>query len=212
MIGILLADNQILTCEGLKVTISGMMDMHIVGVVQSASDLKQMVDKLRPSVIIIDPSYQNYCSIGDIRKIRTAFDFAHVLVLTNRHTKNEIRQILNAGIKNYVLKECSREELIQAIYATAAGRQFYCRHTFETLFGSKLIPEKASAIPELSPRETELVHLIAEGLTNNEIAGKLFLSVHTVKTHRKNIIKKLGFTFKNIADIAAVIQSKQWFI
>jgi DNA-binding NarL/FixJ family response regulator len=208
MIDILLTDNQVLTREGLKTIISGMIDMQIVGVARSASELEQMAGKFKPAVIIIDPNYQNYFSIGDVKKIISSFDFARVLILTNRHPKNEIQQILNLGIKNYVLKECSREELIQAIYATAGGKQFYCRHTFETLFGSKLIQEKAIDTPMLSPRETELVHLIAEGLTNNEIATKLFLSVHTVKTHRKNIIKKLGFTFKNIADIAAVIQSQ----
>ena len=207
MISILLADNQILTQEGIKATISGIIDMRIVGVASSVFELEQMTKKLKPTVVILDPNYNNF-SINDIKRISSEFSRSRILVLTNRQAKNEIQQVLNSGIKNYVFKECSREELIQAIYATANGKQFYCQNTFETLFGSKLIPEKSTAIPTLSPRETELVHLIAEGLTNNEIAEKLFLSIHTVKTHRKNIIKKLGFTFKHIADIAAVIQSK----
>jgi len=208
MIDILLAVNQILTQEGIKAIVSGIIDMRVIGVVRSAFELEQLAGKLKPTVIIIDPNFHNRFSINDIKKISAGFGTSRVLVLTNRHPRNEIQQILNSGIKNYVFKECSREELIQAIYATAGGKQFYCRHTFETLFGNKLIPEKTTDIPALSPRETELVHLIADGLTNNEIAAKLFLSVHTVKTHRKNIIKKLGFTFKNIADIAAVLQSK----
>ena len=209
MINILIADNQALTHEGLKSLLSGILDIGIIGIAKSSAELERMTSSLQPQVIIIDPNYNRYLTPSDIESITARFEFARILVLTNRHPKNEIRQILNSGIKNYVFKECVREELIQAIYATANGKQFYCRHTFETLFGNKLIPEKTADIPELSPRETELVHLIAEGLTNNEIAAKLFLSVHTVKTHRKNIIKKLGFTFKNIADIAAVIQSAQ---
>lgn len=209
MIDILLADNQVLTREGLNAIISGMIDIQVIGLANSIPELEQMAGRLRPRVIVIDPNYQDHFSINDIKRLAAAFDFARILILTNRHPKAEIQQILNSGIKNYVFKECSGEELIQAIYATAGGKQFYCKHTFEVLFGSKLIPEKTSDIPALSQRETELVHLIAEGLTNNEIAEKLFLSVHTVKTHRKNIIKKLGFTFKNIADIAAVIQSTQ---
>jgi DNA-binding NarL/FixJ family response regulator len=208
MIDILLVDNQILTQEGIKATISGIIDMRIVGMARSVFELEQVAGKFNPTVIIIDPNYHNNFSTNDIKKISSGFSSSRVLVLTNRHPRNEIQQLLNSGIKNYVFKECSREELIQAIYATAGGKQFYCRHTFETLFGNKLIQEKTTDIPALSPRETELVHLIADGLTNNEIAARLFLSVHTVKTHRKNIIKKLGFTFKNIADIAAVLQTK----
>jgi DNA-binding NarL/FixJ family response regulator len=208
MIDVIIADNQTLTQEGLKIMLSGILDIRIVSVAKSAAELDRMIRLLKPRVIIADPNYDHYLTPADIEKINLDIDFARVLILTNRRSKNEIQQVLNMGIKNYVFKECSREELIQAIYATAAGKQFYCKHTFETLFGSKLIPYKTTEIPALSPRETELVHLIAEGLTNNEIAAKLFLSVHTVKTHRKNIIKKLGFTFKNIADIAAVIQAK----
>jgi DNA-binding NarL/FixJ family response regulator len=208
MIDVIIADNQVLTQEGIKIMLSGILDIRIAGIAKSAAELDRMTRLLKPQVIIADPNYDNYLTPTDIDKINSYFDFTRVLVLTNRRSKNEIQQVLNSGIKNYVFKECNREELIQAIYATASGKQFYCKHTFESLFGSKLIPEKTIDIPALSPRETELVHLIAEGLTNNEIAAKLFLSVHTVKTHRKNIIKKLGFTFKNIADIAAVIQAK----
>jgi two-component system NarL family response regulator len=205
MIDVIIADNQVLTQEGIKIMLSGILDIRIVGIANSAAELERMTHLHKPQVIIADPNYDNHLTPADIEKINSGFDFARVLILTNRRSKNEIQQVLNLGIKNHVFKECSREELVQAIYATASRKQFYCKYTFETLFGSKLITEKKE-IPALSPRETELVHLIAEGLTNNEIAAKLFLSVHTVKTHRKNIIKKLGFTFKNIADIAAVIQ------
>jgi DNA-binding CsgD family transcriptional regulator len=74
-----------------------------------------------------------------------------------------------------------------------------------------LLPEKDDTIPQLSSRETELIHLIAEDLTNKEIADKLFLSVHTIKTHRKNIIKKLGFSFKNTTKLAQLINKQLLF-
>jgi DNA-binding NarL/FixJ family response regulator len=208
MIDIIIADSQALTQEGLKIILSGILDMRVVGITKSVVELEQMTQSLKPQVIIADPHYDDLITAKHIEKFRFQAEHTRVLVLTNRQAKSNIQEVLNSGIKNYVFKECSREELIQAIYATANGKQFYCKRTFETLFGNRLIPEKLP-VPVLSARETELVHLIAEGLTNNEIAEKLFLSIHTIKTHRKNIIKKLGFTFKNIADVAAVIQPNQ---
>jgi len=89
------------------------------------------------------------------------------------------------------------------------ANSFFCKNTFETLFGNKLIPEQAE-VSQLSPRELEIIRLIAEGMTNNEIAEKLYLSFHTVKTHRKNIIKKLGFSFKNTAEFASFIESNNF--
>ena len=207
MIDIVIADNQPLTHEGLKAMLSGIIDIRVTGTARSTAELEGMVTRLKPQVIIIDPNHSHHFSIHDIKRITSGPASAQILVLTNRKPKSEILQILNSGVKNYVIKECSREELIYAIYTTAKGEQFYCKNTFETLFGNKLIPEKETDIPTLSVRETELIHLVAEGLTNKEIAEKLFLSIHTVKTHRKNIIKKLGFTFKNTAEFAAFIQS-----
>ncbi|WP_448701962.1 response regulator transcription factor [Mucilaginibacter sp. AW1-3] len=211
MIKVLLADNQRLTNEGVTSMISGMIDIHIAGNARHAAELEQMLIKIRPEVIIIDPDYNHRFTIADLKEIVSRFDFTRILVLTNRQSRNKVLEITNAGIKNIVFKECSREELIHAIYTAAKGEQFFCKATFETLFGNKLLPEKEhNAFHLLSSRETELIRLIAEGMTNKEIAEKLFLSVHTIKTHRKNIIKKLGFTFKNTTELALLIQQDRF--
>jgi DNA-binding NarL/FixJ family response regulator len=206
MINILIADNQALTREGVGSVLSNMLDINIAGYAGHRLELEQMIIKLKPDVIVIDPGYNNRFTAEDIISIYSRFNFVRILVLSNRKTRNEILEMLELGVKNYVFKECSREELVHAIYSAAKGEQFFCRNTFETLFGNKLIPEREDNIPLLSLRETELIQLIAEGLTNKEIAEKLFLSIHTIKTHRKNIIKKLGFTFKNAAELAAFLQ------
>ncbi|HTH83438.1 MAG TPA: response regulator transcription factor [Mucilaginibacter sp.] len=206
MIDIIIADNQVLTREGLKATLSGIIDIKIAGYIAHGAELHQMLTAINPVVVLIDPNYNHRLTAEDITAIRSNYSSARILVLSNRKSKAEITALLDLGIKNYVSKECSKEELVRAIYATAKGEQFFCTQTFEVLFGGKLIAQNGDLITHLSPREKELVYLIADGLTNKEIAEKLFLSVHTIKTHRKNIIKKLGFTFKNVAELAHLLK------
>lgn len=206
MIDIVLADNQVLTREGLKTALSDIIDISIVGYPANGLELQQMIGEFRPRVVLIDPDHDSRFTPQDIAIIYSQYDFVKVLVLTNQKNRDEIGSLLEMGVKNYVSKACSKEELVSAIYATAKNEQFFCKQTFEALFGGKLIAQKGDLIPRLSPREKELVYLIADGLTNNEIAEKLFLSVHTIKTHRKNIIKKLGFTFKNVAELALLLK------
>lgn len=208
MIDVLIADNQTLTREGIKATLTNIVDINIIGSAAYSIELEQLIIKHQPKVVILDPNYSQRFTVDDIKKIRLKHGTVRILVLSNRQNRESIQELIDLGIKNYVFKECSREELVHAIYSAAKGEQFFCKNTFETLFGNKLLPEKDDTLPQLSSRETELIHLIAEGLTNKEIAEKLFLSVHTIKTHRKNIIKKLGFTFKNTAELSLLLQKK----
>ncbi|HEY0244501.1 MAG TPA: response regulator transcription factor [Mucilaginibacter sp.] len=208
MINIIVADNQPLTREGTMLLLANILDINIIGYSSSVTNLEQQLIQLHPQVVIIDPNINHHFTLKDIKKINSNFDFTRLLVLTNRQSKSKVLETVTLGIKNHLFKDCSHEELIHAIYNCAKGEQFFCKNTFETLFGNKLIAQQAEAIPTLSSRELELVHLIADGMTNKEIAERLFLSIHTVKTHRKNIIKKLGFTFKNTAEFSSFIQSK----
>jgi DNA-binding NarL/FixJ family response regulator len=202
MINVLIADSQLLTREGIASILSGITDIYVTGVVTNRADLEEMISAYKPHVIIID-----HLNNSEIKKINTKLDFAHVLVLSNKQQKSEILELVSLGIKALVSKDCSRQELIHAVYAAAKGKQFYCENILQTLFGNKITGKSVDDIPSLSYRETEIIHLIAEGMTNKQIAEKLFLSIHTIKTHRKNIIKKLGFTFKNTAEFASLIQS-----
>jgi DNA-binding NarL/FixJ family response regulator len=202
MINVLIADSQLLTREGIAFILSGMTDIHIIKKIANRAELEQMIVAYKPDVIIVD-----HLDIAEVKRIGVRFDFAHMLVLSNKQQKSEILELIGLGIKTQVSKDCSRQELIHAVYAAAKGKQFFCESILNTLFGNKIRGKSIDDIPLLSSRETEIIHLIAEGRTNKEIAEKLFLSIHTIKTHRKNIIKKLGFTFKNTAEFASLIQS-----
>ena len=207
MIDIVIADNQTLTREGIKATLANIVDINVAGTAAYPIELEQLLINRKPRVVIVDPNYNQRFTIADISNIKLKHSNVRVLVLSNRKSREDIQTVIDLGVKNYVSKECSREELVHAIYSAAKGEQFFCKKTFETLFGSKLLPEKDDNIPQLSSRETELIHLIAEGLTNKEIADRLFLSVHTIKTHRKNIIRKLGFSFKNTTELAQLLNN-----
>ncbi len=205
MINLLIADNQPLTREGVITVLSALKDIHIAGIANDLVELEAKITELKPKVVIIDHHYGDSFSIAAIKSIHTQFDFVQILILSNRLNKNEILDLIDHGIKNYVCKDCEPQELINAVYAAAQGVEFYCKSTTDLLFGEATIPKAEFDTLGLSIRETEIIHLIAEGLANKEIAERLFLSIHTVKTHRKNIIKKLGFTFKNATELISVI-------
>lgn len=204
MINLIIADNQVLTREGLIALLADIDNINITGIADTPAQLKAMLAHLKPDVIVMDIDVHNF-SIGDVKDVQEGFSLTQVLILSNRKQKNEILEVVNEGLKNFVGKTCTRDELIDAIYATAKGEQYFCESTMKTLFGDKLPGKKVEGLPVLSSRETEIVNLIAEGKQNKDIADQLFLSVHTVRTHRKNIIKKLGFTFKNAAELVLLI-------
>jgi len=207
MINVLIADKQVLTREGLMALLANNKDIQVTGNAGTDAELEQMMIALKPHVLIIDHHYSNHFNIDNIKSLTARFGFTRILILSNRQQREEILDFIEHNIKNYLFKECTPDEIIKAVYATARGEQFFCKNTVQTLFGDSEHLKKVPGISLLSPREIEIVHLVAEGLTNKEIAGKLFLSFHTVKTHRKNIIKKLGFTFKNATELISLTGS-----
>ena len=204
MIKVLIADNQALTYEGLLSILSDIKGIKVMGRAVDYKELDILIPLFKPDIIIIDHNqgddFEIQFGLGNFLK----FNHAHILILSNKQVRNDIIGLTDRGIKNYVSKNCTRDELVHAIYSTAKGEQFFCETTMHTIFGKNL-PSKTDATPILSPREVEIVNLIADGLHNKDIAERLYLSVHTIKTHRKNIIKKLGFTFKNAAELVLLI-------
>lgn len=205
MIDVIIADNQALTLKGVISILSDIDEINVTGIAATPGELEEMIIALKPQVIIIDHNYGHFLNAAQIIRIKEQFDFTHILILSNRQHRNEILELVNLGIKNYVFKDCSTEEIIDAIFTTARGEQFFCKSTLQVLFGNNLPPKRVDGAQLLSYRETEIVHLIAEGLANKDIAEKLYLSIHTIKTHRKNIIRKLGFTFKHASELILLL-------
>jgi DNA-binding NarL/FixJ family response regulator len=200
MINVVLADRQTLTREGIIAVLSSVPGIHISGMASTSSQLIELLHQFKPHVAIIDHHYDNSFTITDIKNIIKQFAFLNILILSNQKSTEDIHELIKCGIKNYVFKQCDTNEIIQAVFAAAQGKQYFCK-SITRLFNDENLQGNSAELALLSSRETEIIRLVAAGMTNKEIADKLFLSIHTVKTHRKNIIKKLGFTFKNAAEL-----------
>lgn len=199
MINIIIAATQTLAREGMLAVLKNHKDICVKGTAPDAAILAKLLNvnnEYRP-ILVIDYSQGSPFNASQIRELSANHP---IVVLTQLQNKADILELVNTGIKNIILKDCSGEEFIAAVYAANKGDNYFCPASSQILFGNKENPAQGK-LSALSDREKEIIRLITDGCTNNDIAERLFLSVHTVKTHRKNIIKKLGLSFKNASDL-----------
>jgi DNA-binding NarL/FixJ family response regulator len=201
---ILLIDSQVLTKRGLSHVISELQLNVVAEACSSYEQLNRLIDRLKPEVLIIDPFFGGILNFEDLMGFTAMFPLLQVLIIYNVLQRAELTKIIDTGIKNILSKAAPQDEIIAAVQATLNSERSFCRQTNQTLFGASKNIETLS-LPSLSPREKEIIHLIADGLPDNAIAQKLFLSFHTIRTHRKNITKKLGFSLKNAAELVWLI-------
>lgn len=193
-IKVLIADNSYLIREGFRSIITSNADLKLVGEADKAEVLAEKLMLYRPNVLVIDYSSLYFC-IDDILVINQQFPEVNILAVTNPQSKNVISKAIENGVLSHLLKDCGKDEIIEAVYNTAKGQKFFCGKILDVILKDKETnaAEKISCEGiKLSPREIEIIQNVAEGLSNKEIAERLFLSVHTVTTHRKNIMSKLG--------------------
>ncbi len=201
MINILIFDSQPLTNTAMQQVLAQEPNLTIVGVPSNFPDI-QTYSPDRYDILLADPYIDGHVDLASLGQVA---DLRPVVMISDHLGRAGMTAAKKLGIRVYLSKYCTQEELLQAIYAASRGDHFYCEHMAAAFFHHKIGRETPTDLPLLSPREAEVVSLIAKGKTNSEIASFLFLSIHTVKTHRKNIIKKLGFTFKSIAELTEFI-------
>lgn len=193
-ISIILADSQYLTRLGLKHLLRGKEQFRVVGEATKEPQLLEQVRSLSPQVVILDYNQPGNFSQATVENVKSAAPQANILIISADNNKENIYNILELGVNSFLTKACEEGEIVDAIRATARGEKFFCSKVLDFLL-EKSFPKNndsdtCNATP-LSPREVEIVQLIARGLIAKEIAGQLNLSTHTVYTHRKNIMKKL---------------------
>jgi DNA-binding NarL/FixJ family response regulator len=188
---ILIADNHTLVREGVKSLINGLKDFTVVGEVTQNSELLTSIASLQPDIIIMDYDIPGFFFIDDLRLIYENHPNAKILVVTTNRSQADVLKALEYGVNNYILKLCEKDEFISALYATAREERFFCGKVIDVIFDKQFPKIDNCKGRTLSPREIEIVQLISKGLTNNDIAEKLFISTYTVGTHRKNILRKL---------------------
>lgn len=196
MIKILIADNHLLIREGIKSLLSKNKDIQIVGEATGKAELFNKIKKLTPDIVLLDFNISSF-QVDDIVEIRQKFPLIKIVVITTSQNKQDVLKILEYGVNNYILKECDEGEIMNVILSAAKGERFFCSKVIDAIMEKHYpkcedggICNNCEAI-KLSIRETEIIKLVAEGVTTKQIAGKLNLSYHTITTHRKNIFKKL---------------------
>ncbi len=193
-IRVIVVDDQAIVREGLVTVLSLLPDIEVLGEAANGQAGAELVDALAPDVVLMDLRMPVLGGLDATRRITAAHPGVGVLILTTFSDEASVVEVLRAGAKGFLTKDADRAEVAAAVRAVAQG------HT--TLGGDLGAQLVAAAVPSVSadladrfgltPREDEVLALIAQGLSNTEIAGKLFVSVTTVKTHINAIFAKLG--------------------
>ena len=202
---IIIADSSTIGKIGLRAVINKLDGFHVINEVETSSELIKSCNSSNPDLIIIDFLSEGF-DIDVIVKIKREYIDSKVLAVTPMHSSQTLIHAMRAGVDSYIKKSCDLQEIIDAIKITSSGTSFFCGKILEEIRKASIEVEDLSNVDELpcdavelSKREKEVLYLIAEGNTNSEIAEILFLSSHTVTTHRKNMMIKLGV--KNTAGI-----------
>jgi DNA-binding NarL/FixJ family response regulator len=191
-IKVLLSDFQYLTREGIIRMLKQHDDFELVGVNEGPEGLLNTIIENHPDVLILDYQSQDPILLSLLKRI-TSENLAGVLIITNDQDRLHIQNLLDMGVKAIVTKSCSKPEIMNAIYSVANNNRFFCNKILDIVISQKNQEDPVSCEPsELSPREFEVLQLITKGHKTAEIADKLHVSVHTINSHRKNILKKLN--------------------
>jgi DNA-binding NarL/FixJ family response regulator len=191
---IVIADDHSLFRKGMKRLIEDMPGLEVVGEAGDGLELLELLKEKAPDLAVVDISMPNLRGIEATREIRTLYPDTKVLVLTMHKSKEYLYHSISAGAQGYLLKEDSDVELLSAIETIRKGGIYMTRSLVGDLAQdlSQIYSGKEKVLRDpLSTREKEVLKLIAEGKSNNEIAKLMFISIRTVEHHRASIMEKL---------------------
>ena len=195
-IRVLIADDHTIVRSGVRLLLDAEPEFKVVGEARDGSEAVQMVEALHPNVVLMDITMAGMDGMEATHRIKARWPEVNILVLTMHRTDEYFFEMLKAGASGYVLKGANPSELIQAVHVVGRG-EVYLYPTMASHLVHDFL-EKVKEGPEnnlsLSPREKEILNLLAEGYSSKEIADKLVISQSTVHTHRGNLMSKLGLS------------------
>jgi DNA-binding NarL/FixJ family response regulator len=194
---IVIADDQASVREGLVLLLGGLPGIEVVGAAADGEQALQLVAEHKPDAILLDLHMPVLDGIGATRRLAAEHPDVAVVVLTTYADDSSVLEALHAGARSYLTKDADHADIAQALHAAAGGLTVFDPRVHATLLAATAAPSKPAPAPapapdDLTPREVEILGLIARGLTNPEIAAQLFLSNHTIKTHISRIFAKTG--------------------
>lgn len=195
-IRILLADDHKLIRGGLRLLIEQQADLTVVGEANDGREAVSLANSLKPDVAVLDIGMANLNGIEAAVQIAQAHPEVAVVMLSMHSDESYVLRALKAGAKGYLLKDSAESDLIRAVHAVAEGKSFFSPAVSKVLLDDYVRKLKRSGAEDaydlLTPREREILQLVAEGKSNKDVANLLNLSVYTVETHRSNIMQKLN--------------------
>lgn len=201
---LILADSNEIMRIGLRTLLQTVGNLQIVGEARSSEELIELVKSFEVNLVLLDYTAKGF-SIDVIPQALQQKNGLNIIAITPEQSAPTLVHALRSGVKSYVKKDCDTQEIIDSVKETGKGNKFFCGQILETIRDASInvddidIDALSCEPVSLSERENEIITLIAEGFTNQQIADQLFLSNHTINTHRKNIMSKLGV--KNTAGI-----------
>lgn len=198
MIRVFLVDDHAIMRDGLRAVLAAEPGLQVVGEAANGQELLTQLPIVPADVVLLDMTMPVLDGLATTRALQQQYPRLRILLLSMLTNEFTIAEVLAAGAHGYVLKNADKSELITAILAVAAGKRFLCSDIGFSLLEKLTAPPDletttaANLSASLSHREREILQLVAEGLTNQEIADKLFTSKRTVESHRQSLVEKTG--------------------
>jgi DNA-binding NarL/FixJ family response regulator len=193
---ILIADDHDLMRRGIRTLLSSNASFEICGEAKTGREAVEAAEKLRPDIAILDIGMPDLNGVEAARRIKKASPATEILILSLHYSDQLVREIVDAGVRGYIVKSDSDRDLLIAVETLAKHKPFFTPHATEMILGSfntggpvKEVPELVSE--RLTSREREIVQLLAEGKSSKEVASALGISIKTAETHRANVMRKL---------------------
>jgi two-component system, NarL family, nitrate/nitrite response regulator NarL len=194
-INVLVVDDHPMVLEGMKSLLGNITYVHIAGMATNAFEAMGYLKNLEVHVAIVDINLPDVNGIELTKKIKTEYPAVQVLAMSTFKERSYISQMIQNGASGYLVKSAGKEEIEEAILSAHEGK-LYLSMDINTIDVNKQLN---TPLPVISTREKEVLLLIADGLTNPQIAAQLFISLHTVESHRKNLLTK--FAVNNTASL-----------
>jgi two-component system response regulator NreC len=196
-IRVLICDDHIMVRQGVRMVLQSESDIELVGEAGRGEEAVALAEQLRPEVVIMDLSLPDISGIEAIKRIKAALPNTRIIALTMHEEEPYVMEVLRAGAEAYIVKRSAAADLVNAMRQVMAGQAVLdpvVTKAVVTGYVSRPTPPTPDKETDsvLTPREREILILVAEGFTNAEIAKKLYISEKTVQTHRSNILDKLN--------------------
>jgi len=199
---VFLADDHPIVRQGLRNLLESMPEFKVIGEAGDGLQALEMIEKAQPQVVLVDVIMPGLTGIEVTQRVKRQCPAIKVIVLSMQNNEAYVVSALRNGASGYILKDTGPEELVDAIRTVVKGERYLSKQLSERLINayvSKIDEAEVDPYETLTNREKEVLHLVAQGLTNHEIAERLFISSRTAELHRSNVINKLGL--KNQIDL-----------